>query len=205
EVAKLLDAGGARTVVVKAEGAEAGDGALARAMAEAVSDPGRPLRGVVHLWGIDVTEPAPAEAALRHSAGSLVEVVQALGRSAITPPRLWVVTRGAQPIGAPGPLAVAQAPLWGVAKSIRLEHPELGCVSVDLDPEADGGEQAGISWPSCCTRMGRTRWGCGVASGTWRGSSGRRSTRRYARLGGRIRKRWRRWRWSSRATGCWKG
>jgi len=142
EVAKLLDAGGSRTVVVKAEGAEAGDGALARAIAEAVSDPGRPLRGVVHLWGIDATEPAPAEAALRHSAGSLVEVVQALGRSAITPPRLWVVTRGAQPIGAPGPLAVAQAPLWGVAKSIRLEHPELGCVSVDLDPAADGGEQA---------------------------------------------------------------
>src|SRR5690606_31647161 len=47
-----------------------------------------------------------------------------------------------QPIGLPSSLAVAQAPLWGVAKVIRFEHPELDCVSVDFDPAGAVSDQA---------------------------------------------------------------
>ena len=52
-----------------------------------------------------------------------------------TLPRLWVVTRGAQPVSAQQTaVAVQQAPLWGLARVIALEHPDLACTCVDLDP-----------------------------------------------------------------------
>jgi NADPH:quinone reductase-like Zn-dependent oxidoreductase/NADP-dependent 3-hydroxy acid dehydrogenase YdfG/acyl carrier protein len=48
---------------------------------------------------------------------------------------VYFVTRGGQAAGAaPYDVAPAQAALWGFARSARLEHPELACVSVDLDP-----------------------------------------------------------------------
>ncbi|MEK7785300.1 MAG: zinc-binding dehydrogenase, partial [Chloroflexota bacterium] len=50
--------------------------------------------------------------------------------------RLWLVTRGAQAVN-DSPVAVAQSPLWGLGKVIALEHPELHCMRIDLDPAAD--------------------------------------------------------------------
>src|SRR5690606_32452489 len=83
------------------------------------------------------------EPALRAAAGGLIRLVQELGRAGVAAPGLWVVTRGAQPVGGEASgLALAQAPLWGLAKVIRAEHPELRCVSVDLDPAATAVEQA---------------------------------------------------------------
>ncbi|HEX5758690.1 MAG TPA: type I polyketide synthase [Thermoanaerobaculia bacterium] len=53
------------------------------------------------------------------------------------PPRLWVVTRGAQPAGQQGLPAPGQAPLWGLARSCgQQEHPELWGGLIDLDPAA---------------------------------------------------------------------
>ena len=87
--------------------------------------------GVVHLWSLD--PPADSLMATQaHRTGSALALTQALlGRRA--PPRLWLVTRGAQaPVGeAPDP---TQAPLWGLGRVIALEHPELRCTMVDLDP-----------------------------------------------------------------------
>jgi acyl transferase domain-containing protein/acyl-CoA synthetase (AMP-forming)/AMP-acid ligase II/acyl carrier protein len=55
--------------------------------------------------------------------------------------RLWIVTRGAQSVGtSPHPVSIAQTPLWGLAKSIDLEHPELACTRIDLDPQGDADE-----------------------------------------------------------------
>ena len=52
-------------------------------------------------------------------------------------PRLWLVTRGAQQADAlECKLSPAQAPVWGLGKALAIEHPELRCVCVDLDPEA---------------------------------------------------------------------
>src|SRR5262249_39978872 len=74
--------------------------------------------------------------------GSVLHVVQALtstGGGEL--PRLWLVTRGAQPVGAPSaPVAVAQAPLWGLGNTIALEHPGLHCARIDLDPDRAEGE-----------------------------------------------------------------
>jgi hypothetical protein len=44
------------------------------------------------------------------------------------------VTRGAQAVGEAEGVAVAQAPLWGLGRTLALEHPELGCTQVDLSP-----------------------------------------------------------------------
>ncbi|ACY15481.1 type I polyketide synthase [Haliangium ochraceum] len=115
--------------------------AMARAL-DAVCPHGRPLRGVVHLWSLDLPATAAlADADLEHAAsltlGSALALVQALaGRaSAGGGPRLWPVTRGAVCTGADGAaLAVAQAPLWGLGAVIANEHPELWGGALDADP-----------------------------------------------------------------------
>lgn len=104
---------------------------------------GERWRGVIHLWGLDASgadgsAPALSEAVTDSCAG-LLHVVQVLGRASDVPERLVVVTRGAQPVES-GELAVAQAPLWGLAAVVASEYPALHCVSVDLDPSIDPGE-----------------------------------------------------------------
>ncbi len=70
------------------------------------------------------------------------------GRSGMARSSLWCVTQGAQAVpvekdGDDGPAgariaahALAQAPLWGLARVATLEHPHLAARLVDLDPEA---------------------------------------------------------------------
>ncbi|MBI3243488.1 MAG: SDR family NAD(P)-dependent oxidoreductase [Chloroflexi bacterium] len=94
-------------------------------------------QGVIHLWSLDVTTPDDTlEPAQAFACGSALHLVQALAASG-SQSRLWLVTRGAQAVNG-SPLAVAQSPLWGLGKVIALEHPELHCALIDLDPAADG-------------------------------------------------------------------
>ncbi len=101
---------------------------------------GEPWRGVVHLWGLD--EPAAAcvdspQARLTPAAAGLLHATQICAELA-TPPRLWLVTRGAQSVDTGADrLALEQAPAWGLAATITLEHPELAVTCVDLDPLGD--------------------------------------------------------------------
>src|SRR5258708_26873813 len=56
-------------------------------------------------------------------------------------PRLWVLTRGAQVAGPADKRAeVAQGPLWGLARTLAIEHPELACTSLDLAIEDMAGD-----------------------------------------------------------------
>ncbi len=100
-------------------------------------------RGIVHLWGLDINHEEEMRVSTLKEAqavgcGSVLNLIQAVARASWSrSPRLWLVTRGAQAVGSqPGPVAVGQAPLWGLGRVIRLEHPELACVQVDLDPAA---------------------------------------------------------------------
>ncbi|WP_040785698.1 type I polyketide synthase [Nocardia pneumoniae] len=94
--------------------------------------------GVVHLWSLDTTgtEHATADtltADLRTTGLSTVRLVRALARLRLRDhPRLWLITKGAQQVGRE-PVAVSQAPLWGLARTLSVEHPELECTRVDLD------------------------------------------------------------------------
>lgn len=98
------------------------------------------LHGVVHCWSLEapaLRTGADLEVASKVSCGSALYLVQALTQKYSEPPRLWLVTQGAQAVrAASGVPGLAQSPLWGMGQVIALEHPELNCVLVDLDPDA---------------------------------------------------------------------
>ncbi len=103
---------------------------------------GATLHGVVHLWSLDaltVEHATDLEAAAHLGCGTVLPLVQALVRQGGQPPRLWLVTQGAQSVQ-PGDAitGVAQSTLWGLGKVIALEHPELMPICIDL--EGTGGQ-----------------------------------------------------------------
>ncbi|MDT7769695.1 MAG: hypothetical protein QOI30_2705, partial [Mycobacterium sp.] len=88
-----------------------------------------PLQGVVHLW----TLMDSLESARFLGPTSVLHLVQALTTTPSHTPRLWLVTRHAQPVEADADVvSIAQAPVWGMGRSIDHEHPELRCSRVDL-------------------------------------------------------------------------
>ena len=92
--------------------------------------------------------------------------MQALDASAAAP-RLWLVTRGAQPVGAPAPdLGVAQSPLWGLGRTIAIERPELRPTLIDLDPADDGGAEALVGRAPRRRRRAQVALGAGTVA-TW--------------------------------------
>ncbi|MFP2906884.1 type I polyketide synthase [Pyxidicoccus sp. 3LFB2] len=100
-----------------------------------------PVRAVVHLWGLDAPggadslSAAALEEAQGVGVGAIPPLLRALTATRATEPSLWFVTRGAQAASSrPEPLAVAHAPLWGMARVVALEHPELWGGLLDLDP-----------------------------------------------------------------------
>lgn len=145
--AELQRAGNDCVIVRAVDGIEADDsetvaGEIRRACAEAAAS-GRPWRGVVHLWSLDAArgDDVAAEAVegqQARSCGAMLALVQAIARlSDAAPPTIWVATRGVHAIADPAePLAVSQAPVWGLARTLNVEHPGIRCVRVDL-PEDD--------------------------------------------------------------------
>ena len=76
----------------------------------------------------------PARAAARTLDGLVTLIRVLVRRGDRDPPRLVLVTRGAQPAGgAPGD-RLDHAPAWGLGRSVMHEHPELRCTLLDLDP-----------------------------------------------------------------------
>ncbi len=114
-----------------------------QALFEAVSD----VSGVLYGWsgtsGPDELQEVTAEgveAASVAGCASLLYLVQTIVNLKESP-RLWLVTTGAVALSGSDAArphltvrSLQQAPLLGMAKVIALEHPELRCVRVDLDP-----------------------------------------------------------------------
>jgi acyl transferase domain-containing protein/acyl-CoA synthetase (AMP-forming)/AMP-acid ligase II/acyl carrier protein len=108
-----------------------------------------PCRGVVHLWSLLAAPPAETSTDALESATvlgplSVTHLVQALAVAGFPDaPRLWLVTRGAQEADAGDkatePVSIAQAPVWGLGRTIDHEYPELRCTRVDLS--ARGGPE----------------------------------------------------------------
>jgi acyl transferase domain-containing protein/acyl-CoA synthetase (AMP-forming)/AMP-acid ligase II/acyl carrier protein len=106
-----------------------------------------PCRGVLHLWNLLAAAPADTsveslETATTVGTLSVVHLMQALTVAGWPEsPRLWLVTRGAQPAGdyESAALSIGQAPVWGLGRSIDHEHPELRVTGVDLS--AGGGPE----------------------------------------------------------------
>jgi acyl transferase domain-containing protein/NAD(P)-dependent dehydrogenase (short-subunit alcohol dehydrogenase family) len=92
-----------------------------------------PCRGLVHFWGLDL--PSPTAIAETVVCMSVVHLVQALTTTGWRDmPRLSLITRGAQSIAQDDvPCAPEQATLWGLGRTIAMEHSELACTCIDLD------------------------------------------------------------------------
>ncbi len=105
------------------------------------------MEGLIYTGALDLDRftaagTIDAEALREQSCGRALDILHGLAeaRGARTP-RLWLVTRGAQAVGATaGTVAVSQTPLWGMARVIAVEFQELNCVCIDLDPTSTGGD-----------------------------------------------------------------
>ncbi|NEQ03941.1 SDR family NAD(P)-dependent oxidoreductase, partial [Moorena sp. SIO3F7] len=110
---------------------------------ETVAGKSPSLYGVVQCWtteaGVGQTINSEELRSLsKLGCGTTLSLVQALVKGGLsTVPRLWLVTNGAQavPSNHPAIPGVAQSSVWGMGKVISLEHPELNCTRLDLDPE----------------------------------------------------------------------
>jgi len=101
-------------------------------------------RGLVHLGGLDAAPPQlttleSLDADLDRVCGGALHLVQALerleGQTKSARPRLVLVTRGVQSVGAGrDAVSVAQSTLWGLGRVIANEHPEMPCRLIDLAP-----------------------------------------------------------------------
>ena len=99
-------------------------------------------RGIIHLWALDaVSSETMTNQWLETSqdlvCGSVFHLVQSMCvlEWSGQPPRLCLVTQGAQPVDQKDtPISVAQAPIWGLGKVVGVEHPDLDCLRVDMDP-----------------------------------------------------------------------
>ncbi len=126
-------------------------GSLDRATSEAVSrllDEIGPVDRIVYLSSLDAAVgehegvAALRQTQIRSSLGA-VRLVQALARGEATrsaaadgSPKLWLVTRLAQPVLADQrQIAFGQAPLWGIGRGIALEHPQLWGGLIDMDED----------------------------------------------------------------------
>ncbi|NEO43740.1 MAG: SDR family NAD(P)-dependent oxidoreductase [Moorea sp. SIO4A3] len=108
------------------------------------------LSGVVQCWTteagvVNTINSEELKNLSKLGCGTTLSLVQALGKAGLSQsPQLWLVTCGAQPIPSNHPVipGLAQSTLWGMGKVISLEHPELNCVRIDLDPHQTIEKQA---------------------------------------------------------------
>ncbi|MGB5711648.1 MAG: SDR family NAD(P)-dependent oxidoreductase, partial [Waterburya sp.] len=102
-----------------------------------------PLKGIVHLWSWNNHAPdklslEAIQQAQVNGCGSILHLVQAIAQVGLSPlPRLWLVISGSQAVAENDSLQIQHAPLWGLGQTINLEHPDLQCTCLDLDPTAD--------------------------------------------------------------------
>ncbi len=113
-------------------------------------------RGVLHLWALEPGDGTAARAPER--ARSLCDGALGLLRALVSGERgasaqLWIVAAGAEAVraGEAAPqLAPAAAALFGLARVVEFEHPELRCTTIDLDP-ADVASAGDALWSELCS------------------------------------------------------
>jgi acyl transferase domain-containing protein/acyl carrier protein len=107
----------------------------------------------IHLWSLDAGLSADASptADARPGWQSTLLLVRALaGTGWPAPPRLALITRGAVSVAGETVPGLAASVVWGMGKSIALEHPELRCLRIDLDAEPPPDEIDALAAELCC-------------------------------------------------------
>ncbi|KEO82566.1 type I polyketide synthase [Tumebacillus flagellatus] len=107
-----------------------------------------PLAGALHLWSLDIPIESMAQKerlslASRLALQSSVALVKTLSSDPLARrTKVHFVTRGAQAVDSTSSVHVNQAPLWGLARSLPMEHPHLWGGLLDLDPNASSAQSA---------------------------------------------------------------
>jgi NADPH:quinone reductase-like Zn-dependent oxidoreductase len=137
-LAECLEVKGHTCQVISATDVDSRRAAVGQYLAEAAGSG----RGIVYLSSLDIDgsedgQTPDFQTARDRGWGGVLDVLHAIHEAPTAqPPRLWLVSRGAQAAGETvQPLALAQSPLWGLGRVIAAEHPELACTRIDLDPE----------------------------------------------------------------------
>jgi acyl transferase domain-containing protein/NADPH:quinone reductase-like Zn-dependent oxidoreductase/SAM-dependent methyltransferase len=144
-LAAELEANGATCRVVAAQDlAVSVDGESARreAFTRLIGEPaGDVWSGIVHLGALDAAAPLvnglrDLDAALACGCASVLDLVIACASAEPSRvPPIWIVTRGAQSVtGDESFVSPEQATIWGLGKTVDLEHPSLEFRRIDLDP-----------------------------------------------------------------------
>ena len=88
---------------------------------------------ILYLWALDADENALSDLSVQSQlCGSVIHLVKALSQFPALSARLWLVTQAAQAVEAPFSLNLQQTPLWGMARTLRLEQPSLRCTCLDF-------------------------------------------------------------------------
>ena len=98
-----------------------------------------PLRGVVYLWSLDAVGGLDLGAAAQKLCGSTLHLVQSLVGGFSQPPSMWLVTRGAQPVGVSNVPRGGSISLMGNGKSHRLGAPRTEMCAGGFRPRRGGG------------------------------------------------------------------
>jgi phthiocerol/phenolphthiocerol synthesis type-I polyketide synthase B len=146
---ELPAAGGSGSWLVASADPASGD-ALARALREAGATAGSRTLDSLELAAKEPEVSTLVGLVVLAGAGEdapflPLRALQALLAAPEPRPRLWFVTRGAHAAAGPARVAVEHAALWGSARVVAEEHPEIWGGLVDLDPAiepADPGQTA---------------------------------------------------------------
>ncbi|HEV3220791.1 MAG TPA: SDR family NAD(P)-dependent oxidoreductase [Candidatus Acidoferrales bacterium] len=104
------------------------------------------FRGIVHLWSLDapLAENTTGDSLMSSQwfgCLSVLHLMQVVVKRDVNDlPRVWLVTRGAQLVGDSKvqSASVAQAPLWGFARTVMNEFPALRAKLIDLGSGSNG-------------------------------------------------------------------
>jgi 8-amino-7-oxononanoate synthase len=89
---------------------------------------------IVHLWSLDTVEMDSNRQNQNQTltCASILFSIQSLQKTKHLKPKLWLVTNNSQLITS-HPQQIQQAPVWGLARVIDLEYPDLNCTCLDVD------------------------------------------------------------------------
>jgi len=113
------------------------------------------LMDVVFIWDLtpEMLIPAAAEpvssdlSSGNPAIAAALHLMQALvATSGVARINTWIVSRGGQAIEDRNGCVPAQAAIWGLGIAAQIEHPELHCVLLDLDPDVDIAADVSVLW-----------------------------------------------------------
>ncbi len=155
-LAVALENSGARVVSLAWPGGSGLDETLLSSVLAAGADPDHPLGGVVHMWSLEAVTPADLPALQRaqdQGVLSALTVAQSLIEAGIQAP-LWLVSRGAQGVSEGDRIHPEHAPLWGLGKTIALDHPDIRGGIIDLPANGSESEDSGTLAHLLCAVFG---------------------------------------------------